>query len=371
MFVYEEQNWPKFRWDAACLQASLAQVSLHEGLLLGRLQDVGFETRRLASCAIATREIVSSHAIEGERLDAESVRSSVARHLDGAVGSADSSDHRSDALVEMTFDATQKASEPLTLKRLCAWHRCLFPTGYSGMTKIAVGRLRNDADGPMLVVSRGKPTPRVHFRAPDAARLPQEMKRFLAWFNKDDAATPLFVRAGLAHLWFLTLHPFDDGNGRLARALTDSLIARGEKMPFRFYSVSDEICRQKNEYYLRLERAQRSGLDVTPWLAWFLQVVDRSIRASDETLKRMLEKAIFWRRHGQDGMNERQTELVNLLWDGFDGNMTSSKWAKIGKCSQDTAIRELSGLVACGALEKVGQGRTTHYVLPKEKQENA
>ena len=190
-----------------------------------------------------------------------------------------------------------------------------------------------------------------------------EENRFLAWFNANDSMTPLFIRAGLAHLWFLTLHPFDDGNGRLARALTDSLIARDEGMPFRFYSVSDEICRQKNEYYLRLERAQRSGLEVTPWLAWFLQVVDRAIIASDGILQRMLEKSRFWRRHAQDGLNARETRLVNLLWDGFEGNMTSGKWAKLGKCSQDTAIRELSHLVACGALHRIGQGRATHYAL--------
>lgn len=363
MFIYEEKNWPAFRWNAARLEGVLARAAFHEGQLLGRLQDIGFETQRQASCAIAAQELVASHAIEGERLDAESVRSSVARRLDMAVASAASPDHRSDALAEMLLDATQNAAEPVTLARLCAWHGCLFPTGFSGMTKISVGKLRTDADGSMLVISRGKPLPRIHFRAPPAERLPQEMARFLSWFNADAHEMPLFIRAGLAHLWFLTLHPFDDGNGRLARLLTDSLIARGEGMPFRFYSVSDEICRQKGEYYLRLERAQRSGLDVTPWLDWFIQAVDRSIAASDATLKRLLEKARFWRRHSAAALNERQVRLLNRLWDGFEGNMTSSKWAKMGKCSQDTAIRELSELVSCGALRRVGQGRATNYAL--------
>lgn len=363
MFIYEEQNWPTFSWDASRLEGVLSRAVFHEGQLLGRLQDIGFETQRQASCAIVAQELVASHAIEGERLDAEAVRSSVARHLDVAVTSSASADHRSDALAEMLLDATQNAAEPVTLARLCAWHSCLFPTGFSGMTKISVGKLRTDCDGPMLVISRGKPLPRIHFRAPPAERLPHEMARFLSWFNADAHETPLFIRAGLAHLWFLTLHPFDDGNGRLARLLTDSLIARGENMPFRFYSVSDEICRQKNEYYLRLERAQRSGLDVTPWLEWFIQVVDQSIAASDSTLRRLLEKTRFWRRYSVAALNARQVQMLNRLWDGFEGNMTSSKWAKIGKCSQDTATRELSELVSCGALQRVGQGRSTHYVL--------
>lgn len=363
VFIYEEQNWPTFRWDASHLESALARTAFHEGQLLGRLQDIGFETQRQASCVIAAQEIVASHAIEGEQLDAESVRSSVARHLDLAVASPERGDHRSDALAEMLLDATQKAAEPLTLERLFAWHSCLFPTGFSGMTKISVGKLRTDEDGPMLVVSRGKPLPRIHFRAPPAERLPQEMAWLLAWFNADMGGMPLFIRAGLAHLWFLTLHPFDDGNGRLARVLTDSLIARGEGMPFRFYSVSDEICRQKGEYYLRLERAQRSGLDVTPWLEWFIQVVDQAIIASGTILGRLLQKTRFWRRYSMVALNARQIQLLNRLWDGFEGNMTSSKWAKIGKCSQDTAARELAELVSCGALQRVGQGRSTHYVL--------
>lgn len=363
MFIYEEKNWPAFTWDASRLEGVLSRAVFREGQLLGRLQDIGFEAQRQASCAIAAQELVASHAIEGERLDAESVRSSVARRLDMATTSSARADHRSDALAQMMLDATQNAAEPVTLARLCAWHGCLFPTGFSGMTRISVGKLRTDADGPMLVISRGMPQPRIHFRAPSAARLPHEMARFLAWFNEDVRETPLFIRAGLAHLWFLTLHPFDDGNGRLARLLTDSLIARGEGMPFRFYSVSDEICRQKGEYYLRLERAQRSGLDVTPWLDWFIQVVDRAIAASDTILRRLLEKARFWRHHSAAAWNARQVQMLNRLWDGFEGNMTSSKWAKIGKCSQDTAARELSELALCGALRRVGQGRSTHYVL--------
>ena len=367
MFIYEERDWPNFRWDASRLECALSQASFHEGLLLGRLKDIGFEAQRQASCEIAAQELVASHAIEGERLDTESVRSSVARNLDLAAAASGAGDHRSDALAEMMLDAIRNASEPVTTERLCAWHRCLFPTGFSGMTKISVGRLRTDEDGPMLVVSRGKPSPRIHFRAPPAESLPRETARFLSWFNDDAHETPLFVRAGLAHLWFLTLHPFDDGNGRLARLLTDSLIARGEGLSFRFYSVSDQICRQKDEYYLRLERAQRSGLDVTPWLDWFVRTVDRAIVASDSTLARLLKKAGFWRRHSATAMNERQVRMLNRLWDGFAGNMTSSKWAKIGKCSQDTAARELAALTACGALRRVGQGRATHYVLTDEQ----
>jgi Fic family protein len=263
----------------------------------------------------------------------------------------------------MMIDATRNWDAPMTVGRLFSWHAALFPTGYSGLSKIAVGRFRDDSDGPMRVVSRHGMMERVHFVAPDAQLLDGEIDRLMAFVNSDDTSMPWLVRAALAHLWFLTLHPFDDGNGRLARALTEYLLAKGERSAMRFYSLSAEIQAEKDAYYDEIERAQRGTLDVTRWLKWFLGCHRRAVDAAEVRLKSILDKAGFWEAHSSDELTPNQRTMLNRLFDGFKGNLTSSKWAKICKVSQDTASREINALVAKGILRREGQGRSTHYVL--------
>jgi Fic family protein len=263
----------------------------------------------------------------------------------------------------MTLDATQNYRAPLTAARLFGWHAALFPTGYSGMHKISVGRWRDDSGGPMQVVSGPIGRERVHFEAPAATRLDQEMSAFLQWFEAEAAADPV-LRAGLAHLWFVTIHPFDDGNGRIARAIAEMALARSEKSPQRFYSMSAQIRIERNTYYDKLEKTQQTGLDITLWLEWFLACLERAFDQTEKNLGSVLRKARFWEVHAQKSFNERQRLMLNKLLDGFEGKLTSSKWAKIAKCSQDTALRDILDLVERGALTKdPGGGRSTSYSL--------
>jgi Fic family protein len=327
------------------------------------MENLGFSLRAEATLQTLTTEIIKSSEIEGEMLDQDSVRSSIARRLGMDIGALAPADRNVEGVVEMTLDATQNYSAPLTAPRLFGWHAALFPTGYSGMRKITVARWRDDSRGPMQVVAGPIGRERVHFEAPAATRLDQEMSAFLRWFEAEDAIDPV-LRAGLAHLWFVTIHPFDDGNGRVARAIADMALARSEKSPQRFYSMSAQIRTERNDYYDRLEKTQENGLDVTPWLEWFLGCLDRAFDQSEKHLANVLRKARFWEIHAHKSFNERQRLMLNKLLDGLAGKLTSSKWATIAKCSQDTALRDILNLIEQGALKKDSDGgRSTSYSL--------
>jgi Fic family protein len=330
------------------------------------MQGLGFELRREAHLSTLTEDVVRSSEIEGEKLDSDQVRSSIARRLGMEVGGLVPADRDVDGVVEMMLDATTNYTEPLTADRLFGWHAALFPTGRSGLHKITVGNWRNDSGGPMQVVSGPIGRQKVHYEAPPAARVSEEMKRFLSWFKAPGDTDPLFV-AGLAHLWFVTIHPFDDGNGRVARAIADMALSRAEQSTQRFYSLSAQIRREQGDYYITLERTQKGGLDITSWQEWFLSRLRRAIEGSQDTLSSVLQKARFWERFAQQPLNARQVSVMNRLLDGVEGKLTTSKWAKLTQCSQDTAYRDILDLVERGALYKDSAGgRSTSYSLVKE-----
>ncbi|AYQ44472.1 DUF4172 domain-containing protein [Burkholderia lata] len=362
-YIWESADWPALRFDLPALATPLADVSRAQGMLAGRLADVGLALRDEASLAALTEDVVKTSAIEGESLNVASVRSSIARRLGVDIGALAPVDRHVEGVVDMVLDATTHAAAPVTDARLFGWHAALFPTGYSGMSRITVGAWRTDASGPMQVVSGPIGRQRVHFEAPPATRLTGEIARFLTWLNAAPVE-PLLIRAGLAHLWFVTLHPFDDGNGRIARALGDLVLARADRSPQRFYSLSAQIQRERNAYYDVLERTQRGSLDVTEWLAWFLTALGRAIDHAHTTLDAVLVKARFWQRCAGFAMNERQVKVMNRLLDGFEGKLTTTKWAALAKCSQDTALRDITELVERGVLRRSSSGgRSTSYEL--------
>ena len=327
------------------------------------MEGMGFALRNEAVLHTLTEDVVKSSEIEGEQLDRDQVRSSIARRLGMDIGALTPADRSVEGVVEMMLDATQKFDTPLDDERLFGWHAALFPTGRSGMVRINVAAWRADADGPMQVVSGPIGREKVHYEAPASPLVADEMAAFLHWFE-DKAAIDPVLKAGIAHLWFVTIHPFEDGNGRIARAIADMALARSENSAQRFYSMSSQIRVERNAYYEILERTQKGDLDITRWLTWFLDCLDRAIDGADLILGSVLQKAKFWDIHGRAAMNERQQKLVNRLLDGFDGKLTSSKWAKIAKCSQDTALRDIDDLVKKGVLEKEpGGGRSTSYAL--------
>ncbi len=362
-YIWQSSEWPHWRFDLAALAALLADVSRAQGLLLGRLADVGMALRDQASLAVLTEDVVHTSAIEGEQLNVASVRSSIARRLGVDIGALAPVDRHAEGVVEMVLDATANCRAPISRERLFAWHAALFPTGYSGLVKIKVGGWRDDATGPMQVVSGPIGRQRVHFEAPPTERLEAEMDRFLEWINVDSGEPPL-IKAGLAHLWFVTLHPFDDGNGRIARAIGDLLLARADGSPQRFYSLSAQIQRERKAYYDVLERTQKRSMDVTEWLAWFLATLHRAVDQAHQGIDAVLAKGRFWQHWAGTPLNERQTKVLNRLLDGFDGKLTSSKWAAIAKCSPDTALRDINDLLARGVLRKSNAGgRSTSYQL--------
>jgi len=345
------------------LSGLLARVSHEQGRLLGRMEGLGFDLRTEAHLQTLTEDVVKSSEIEGEKLDVEQVRSSIARRLGMDVGGLVAADREVEGVVEMMLDATANNAQPLTTERLFDWHAALFPTGRSGMRKINVGAWREDRDGPIQVVSGPVGKEKIHFEAPPAVRIPAEMERFLDWLAAPGEMNPLLM-AGLAHLWFVTIHPFDDGNGRIARAIADMTLARAEKTVQRFYSMSAQIRRERNDYYTLLERTQKGELDITPWQDWFLNCLMRAIEGAEDRLGAVLKKAQFWQRFAAESLNNRQIKVLNRLLDRFEGKLTSSKWAKIAKCSQDTAYRDILDLVERGVLQKdPGGGRSTSYSL--------
>jgi Fic family protein len=362
-YIHQLAGWPKFTWDQRRLIQPLAAVRHRQGRLLGKMQSLGFQLREEAVLTTLTEDVIKSSEIEGEILDREQVRSSIARRLGMNVGGLPAADRGVEGVVEMMLDATQKYKEPLTDGRLFAWHAALFPTGRSGMQKITVGAWRTEAEGPMEVVSGPFGKEKLHYEAPEAAKVPAEMGAYLKWFNAKDDSDPV-LQAALAHLWFVTIHPFGDGNGRIARAIADMSLARSEETAQRFYSMSAQIRVERRAYYDILERTQKDDLDITPWYEWFLACLDRAIEGAENVLATVFQKADFWKKHMGESFNDRQRDMVNRLMTGFEGNLTSSKWATIEKCSQDTASRDIDDLIARKILKKdEGGGRSTSYSL--------
>jgi Fic family protein len=368
IYIWQQSDWPSFRFDAAALAAPLAAVHRAQGKLAGRMEALGLPERKLAALQMLTSDVLTTSEIEGEQLNVEAVRSSFARRLNVDIGALAAADRHVDGVVEMVLDATRGYDQPLTTARLLAWHAGLFPapinpgTGFQ-LNPVQTGRWRDDAQGAMQVVSGGAGRQTVHFEAPPAQRLDAEIRVFLDWFNDNHALDPV-LKAGLAHLWFVTLHPFDDGNGRIARAVGDMALARAEQSTQRFYSLSAQIQRERLAYYTLLETTQKGGLDVTAWLQWFLACLLRAITAADATLSAVLTKADFWQRWAATPLNPRQIKLLNRLLDGFEGKLTSSKWAAIAKCSPDTALRDIQDLLERGVLQKSeAGGRSTSYAI--------
>eukprot|EP01037_Dinobryon_pediforme_P013048 gene13048-13149_t len=362
-FIHERPDWPKFQWSEKKVASHLAGVRHRQGRLIGRMEGLGFQLKAEAILQTLTEEILKSSEIEGEVLDKEQVRSSIARRLGIDIGGLLPADRNVEGVVEMMLDATQKFSEPLTAERLFGWHAALFPTGRSGMSRIIVGAWRDDKKGPMQVVSGPLGRERVHYQAVPAKKLKSEMAAFLKWFNAPTTIDPV-LKAALAHLWFVTIHPFEDGNGRIARAIADMALARSEKSAQRFYSMSAQIRLERKAYYDTLEATQKGSLDITLWLTWFLDCLDRAFDGAEQTLGSVLKKARFWETHASSSFNERQRTMINRLFNGFVGKLTSSKWAKLAKCSQDTALRDIDDLVKRGVLVKEpGGGRSTNYSL--------
>ena len=363
-YIYELRAWPQFRWDQKRLAEILAAVRHRQGRLLGRMDSLGFGLRSEAVLHTLTEDVLKSSEIEGELLDKEQVRSSIARRLGMDIGALAPTDRHVEGVVEMMLDATQKFDTPLTEKRLFAWHASLFPTGRSGRTKIKSGAWRDDRSGPMQVVSGPIGRERVHYEAPAAKRLRQDMRAFRRWFNNGGEPSDPVLKAAVAHLWFVTIHPFDDGNGRIARAIADMALARSEKSPHRFYSMSAQIREERKAYYDILEATQKGNLDITTWLEWFLACLDRAFNGAETILATVLTKAQFWKKNAGASFNDRQRLVVNRLLNGFDGKLTSSKYAKLAKCSQDTASRDIEDLIKRGILAKdAGGGRSTSYSL--------
>lgn len=363
MYVHQRPTWPKMSWNHDRVAGPLADVRHRQGRFIGHMEALGFQLKADAVLRTLTADVLKSSEIEGEKLDEEQVRSSLARRLGMDIGGLKSADRNVEGIVEMMLDATRHYAGPLTSERLFSWHAALFPTGRSGMRKITVGAWRNDDSGPMEVVSGPIGKERVHFQAPEARRLAEEMQAFLDWFNAPSDIDPV-LKAALAHLWFVTLHPFDDGNGRLARAIADMALARSENSPQRFYSMSTQIRIERNAYYEVLEQTQKGPLDITAWMEWFLACMGRAIDGAQTTLASVLVKATFWERVQDVPLNERQRLVLNRLLDGFEGNLTTSKYAKLAQCSQDTALRDLQPLVEKGILVRNPKGgRSTSYAL--------
>jgi len=362
-FIHQQDNWPNFTWQNDKIINLLSEARNLQGKLLGKMESLGFDLRNEALLDTLTLDVVKSSEIEGEYLNPYQVRSSIARRLGMEIAGSVESDRNIDGVVEMMLDATQNCFEPLTADRLLNWHAALFPTGRSGMYRITVADWRKDTTGPMQVVSGAMGKEKIHFQAPDSSLVEKEIRLFLDWFNYN-LKTDLVLKAAITHLWFVTIHPLDDGNGRITRALTDMLLAQSDKSNQRFYSMSAQIRIERKEYYEILEKTQKGNLDITEWIKWFLNCLINSLKSTDSVLVRVLFKADFWSMHSKTLINERQRKLLNMVLDGFDGKLTSSKWAKIAKCSKDTAIRDINDLIDKDILLKESAGgRSTNYDL--------
>lgn len=362
MYIHQNSSWPNFTWNKEDLLSVVSNVRNLQGKLIGKMESLGFDLRNEAALETLTLDIVKSTEIEGELLNPEQVRSSIARHLGFDIPGIIPSERNVDGVVELMIDATQNFDQQLTVDRLFDWHSALFPTGRSGMHKIIVGGWRNDSSGPMRVVSGPMGKEIVHFQAPDASVVAKEMDSFIDWFN-NGKLEPI-LKAGIAHLWFVTIHPFEDGNGRIARAISEMLLARADGSRQRFYSMSAQIQLERKEYYNILEETQKSDLDISNWLKWFSICLLNSLTSADTILSKVLNKAYFWKKHSALIFNNRQQTMLNLLMENFEGKLTTTKWAKITECSQDTALRDIQDLINKGLLQKeLSGGRSTSYEL--------
>lgn len=361
-FIHQKDKWPEFTWNSNDFLDLLSEARNLQGRLFGKMETFGFDLRNEALLDTLTLDVLKSSEIEGEFLNPDQVRSSIARRLGMEIAGAVESDRNVEGVVEMMLDATQKCFDPLTVDRLFDWHAALFPTGRSGMYKITVADWRKDTTGPMQVVSGATGKEKVHFEAPNSNLVEREMTQFLDWFNT--SKIDLVIKAAVTHLWFVTIHPFEDGNGRIARALTDMLLAQSDKSNQRFYSMSAQIRLERKQYYEVLEKTQKGNLDLTDWIVWFLNCLINALKATDSILTRVLFKADFWQKHIETGINDRQRKLLNRLMDDFEGKLTSSKWAKMAKCSKDSAVRDINDLIEKGILQKeLAGGRSTNYEL--------
>ena len=359
-YIHDHENWWQFRYDSGRIVNELGRVRAKQGQVIGRMLSLGFVSQDEAMLSNMSLELVRSSEIEGEILNLDEVRSSIARRLGIETAGLVPVSRYIEGVVEMQLDATQNYDKPLTHDRLFGWHNVLFPTGMSGLYRIDVGKYRS---GVMQVVSGAMGKEKVHYQAPSPERVPAEMERFIAWVNNDEEVDAV-LKAAIAHLWFVSIHPFDDGNGRITRALTDMLLARSENCSKRFYSISAAIRVLQKEYYEVLERTQHGDGDITEWILWFLSCFEKALDSTEETLSSVMHKAEFWERHRDVPFNERQRKLLNMQFDGFFGKLTSSKWAKIAKCSSDTALNDINDLIAKGVLRKTDEGgRSTNYIL--------
>ena len=359
-YIHDYENWWQFRYDSMRIMNELGRVRSKQGMVIGRMLSLGFDSQDEAVLSNISMELVRSSEIEGEKLNLEEVRSSLARRLGIAMAGMVSTSRYVEGVVEMQLDATQNYNQPLSSERLCGWHNVLFPTGISGLYRIEVGKYRS---GEMQVVSGAMGKEKIHYQAPSADRVPVEMERFISWIN-NDGNTDAVLKAAIAHLWFVSIHPFDDGNGRIARALTDMLLARSENCAKRFYSISAEMKLLQKDYYGILERTQHGDGDITEWLLWFLNCFELALNSTEVTLSSVFRKADFWERNRNIPFNERQRKLINMQFDGFFGKLSTGKWAKIAKCSTDTALNDIRDLVGKGVLRKSEEGgRSTNYVL--------
>lgn len=362
IYIWQQNDWPNFMWDDAKLSYKLGRVRSLQGRLVGKMSALGFDLKNSAMLDTLTADITKSSEIEGEILNAEQVRSSVARHLGIEIEGLPEADRYVDGVVQVMIDATQNFMTPLTEERLFNWHAALFPTGRSGAYKITVADWRQGSE-PMQVISGAMGKEKIHYEAPHSDNVPYMMKQFLDWTNDDRKIDPV-LKAAIAHLWFVTIHPFDDGNGRISRTITDLLLARADEMPHRFYSMSAEIRKQRKAYYDILEKTQKGSINITAWLEWFLDCLEAALLSTEQSVEIVLQKATFWDKYRLTAMNERQIKVLNLLWDGFDGKLTSSKWSKITKCSPDTALRDIQDLITKNVLRKTNEGgRSTNYEL--------
>jgi Fic family protein len=363
MYIHERDNWTDFTWDSKTVMTKLGEVRNLQGRLMGKMESLGFDLQNEAVLNTLTLDVTKSSEIEGEPLDIAQVRSSIARRLGFDLAGAVSSERHIDGIVDMMLDATQRHDQPLSKDRLLGWHASLFPSGWSNRYKITVADWRKDTSGPMQVVSGPMGKEKVHFQAPHSDRIEPEMTKFLNWFEQEHDID-LVLKAAIAHVWFVTIHPFDDGNGRIARAITDMTLARSDKSVRRFYSMSAQIKVERKQYYEQLERTQKGHSDITGWLMWFFQCLIHAMDSTEVTLSKVLQKGAFWKIHSTKVLNERQQKVIHKMLDGFDGKLTSSKWAKINKCSQDTALRDIQDLIKKNILHKdTSGGRSTHYEL--------
>lgn len=363
VYIWQYPEWPDFKWDVSKLVTTLSEVRNREGVIKGMMSGLGFNIQSRTALDTMTEDVLRSNEIEGVILNSARVRSSIARHLGIDTSGLPQPDHYTEGVVQVMMDAVRNSDKPLTHERLFNWHAAIFPTGRSGINPIIVGAYRTGSE-PMQIVSGAMGKEKVHYEAPPSDTIPVMMDKFVSWVNSEDSNTDPVLKAATAHLWFVAIHPFDDGNGRLARTITDMLLAKADGLPLRFYSMSAEILREKKSYYSILEKTTTGSTNITAWIEWFLQTMSHALKRTEGTVNRVVKKSSFWQRHRDAAMNERQVKIVNMLWDGFTGKLTSSKWAKITKVSQATALRDITDLIDKGVLVPAADGgRSTNYLL--------